>query len=628
MSGLDKAFLGADHIIWFIGKVESRADPLAIGRVRVRAYGWHTSSLAEIPSEDLPWATVIQSTDSGATPCLKEGDTVIGMFIDGRSAQVPLIIGLLPGYNVENNTGIGFNDLRSEEELKKAPRKPDSWNYKVDGSGIVVDSPDTASRYPLPEDLQRPTLSGASRYDVANTVVQTRKENLDKGVVSADGLTWDEPYPAYNSLYPYNHVIETESGHLFELDDTPDNERIAITHRTGSFLEFYPSGSVVEKITKSKYQIILGDDYIHVMGSVIITVGQDAHIRVEGNAKVEVGNDLDAKVSGGMNLSVKENLNIKVGGDFNLDVAGEAAIISGEDQYLTSGGATHVKASGVARVSSGGIMELTGSEVVVGGGSVTLDAPTTEASAGSPAAIDDAAARATATTGQPDPEPIPVPLGDAFKLFDAYTGSAYNQGQFLDDNDDVPDANTVPAANTTGNTACGYEEHLHTFLPKSRWAISSAGLIALQNHEGFGKQLANGMVQCYPDPGTGSEPFTVGWGTTSAVLNGVTLTPNTVVSKAQCQTWLNYSITSIFVPSIKRYIKVELTQGMVDAVISFVYNVGATNFKKSGFLACINKQDWCGAYAALQTWNKANKGKKALPGLTKRRKAEGKLFLS
>ena len=54
-------YMGKDGFHWFIGVVEDRNDPLKIGRVRVRAIGYHTSNKTELPTSDLPWASVMTS---------------------------------------------------------------------------------------------------------------------------------------------------------------------------------------------------------------------------------------------------------------------------------------------------------------------------------------------------------------------------------------------------------------------------------------------------------------------------------------------------------------------------------------------------------------------------------------
>lgn len=44
--------------------------------------------------------------------------------------------------------------------------------------------------------------------------------------------------------YTKNEVLETESGHIIEIDDSDGNERINIKHKTGSYLIFNADGSV------------------------------------------------------------------------------------------------------------------------------------------------------------------------------------------------------------------------------------------------------------------------------------------------------------------------------------------------------------------------------------------------
>jgi hypothetical protein len=55
-----------EQFIWWYGVVEDRADPLELGRVRVRCYGWHTDNKTDLPTVDLPWAQPIQPITSAA----------------------------------------------------------------------------------------------------------------------------------------------------------------------------------------------------------------------------------------------------------------------------------------------------------------------------------------------------------------------------------------------------------------------------------------------------------------------------------------------------------------------------------------------------------------------------------
>lgn len=81
---------------------------------------------------------------------------------------------------------------------------------------------------------------------------------------------------------------------------------------------------------------------------------------------------------------------------------------------------------------------------------------------------------------------------------------------------------------------------------------------------------------------------------------------------------------------IRDLVKIKLSDNRMQALISFVFNVGVGNFASSTLLKKINTADWNGAAKEFLRWDKArvNGKMKALPGLTKRRKAEMELFTS
>ena len=76
---------------------------------------------------------------------------------------------------------------------------------------------------------------------------------------------------------------------------------------------------------------------------------------------------------------------------------------------------------------------------------------------------------------------------------------------------------------------------------------------------------------------------------------------------------------------------VPLTPSMFDALVSFAFNVGLTNFSDSTLLAKLKRNDYVGAASEFLRWNKArdpNTDKlKVFAGLTRRRTAERTLFL-
>ena len=60
-------FMGQDGFVWFVGVVEDRNDPSALGRVRVRCLGYHSANIIELPTTDLPWAHVMHPVTD---PCM------------------------------------------------------------------------------------------------------------------------------------------------------------------------------------------------------------------------------------------------------------------------------------------------------------------------------------------------------------------------------------------------------------------------------------------------------------------------------------------------------------------------------------------------------------------------------
>jgi len=115
-----------------------------------------------------------------------------------------------------------------------------------------------------------PTISLIARGVDTNTGIQQNDNNL----ITAQTVTgsWTEPASEFNAKYPFNNVKQTESGHFFEMDDTPSSERVRLQHRTGSFFQIYPNGEKVTKVVSDNYEIILGNGYVYIKGTCDVTV--------------------------------------------------------------------------------------------------------------------------------------------------------------------------------------------------------------------------------------------------------------------------------------------------------------------------------------------------------------------
>ncbi len=154
-------------------------------------------------------------------------------------------------------------------------------------------------------------------------------------------------------------------------------------------------------------------------------------------------------------------------------------------------------------------------------------------------------------------------------------------------------------------------------------AISEAGKALIKRFEGCARLRPGGLIEAYPDPGTGGEPWTIGWGATGEGLKrGERIGPGTVWTQKQCDERL--------AKDLKRYARevaqaigsAPTTQAQFDALVSFHYNTGAIA------RATLTRHHIAGehelAAAEFKRWNKA--GGRVLKGLVRRRAAEERLY--
>ena len=329
------SFMGLNGFVWWMGVVENRNDPLFLGRCQIRIFGWHTENKSAIPSEDLPWAQpVLPSNSSTVIGTPKEGDMAFGFFSDGSLGQFPIFLGVFPGIPSTNSIpSKGFSDARTQDQLDNAPVKAVKSTI-LQTSGVSVKS---QNKTQYPRVLNEPNTSRLARNETtANTIMDFRKSNWIKAD-STGGSKWKEPYPGYNTVYPFSNTNETESGHIMQFDDTPGNERIMLAHRTGSTFEMYNSGTKLEKIVKDNYTIVHGSDFCHVEGKLELSVENVAKIRIKGKTTIEIDGDVDWKIAGDMNLSVGKSLNIKTGQNMSTEVVGLRSDKSGTKNETTTG---------------------------------------------------------------------------------------------------------------------------------------------------------------------------------------------------------------------------------------------------------------------------------------------------
>lgn len=126
MNLFDYPFYG-DQIRWFLGKVINANDPDMLGRVQIRISGIHSNNQDDIPEYTLPWASVMNPGTEGGTsgigkiPQILPGATVFGIFIDGKTSQVPLVLGSL-------------NQIEKPTSIQEVQSNVDTRNTGSDGT--------------------------------------------------------------------------------------------------------------------------------------------------------------------------------------------------------------------------------------------------------------------------------------------------------------------------------------------------------------------------------------------------------------------------------------------------------------------------------------------------------------
>lgn len=118
--------------------------------------------------------------------------------------------------------------------------------------------------------------------------------------------------------------------------------------------------------------------------------------------------------------------------------------------------------------------------------------------------------------------------------------------------------------------------------------------------------------------------WTIGYGWTQPV-DGKPIRAGMTIKQETAERLLKTGLVS-YESDVSRLVKVDLTQGQFDALVSFTYNLGARSLSTSTLLRKLNAGDYAGAADEFLRWNKA--GGKVLNGLTRRREAERALFLS
>ena len=348
----------------YYGVVESRDDPKQLGRLKVRIVGLHTEDKIQLPTNSLPWATVLSHDGAqsglGTSPSFYvEGTWVLCSFFD-RDRQEPYVLGGLPGTpETLGNPNKGFNDpnSREDDDTKSVyPKVAGVSDVHENARGSLTSSNatnrDTIRKISIPsadfDEFTIPTVSGTITIDGSNAT------EFSEPLVVDDTANDETKIGTYKPTYPKNHVYNTESGHLFEFDDTDSYNRILLSHASGSYAEYSNDGTYVSHIVSKMFEVVSSDKSSLCEGDVIETIDKSLKLKVNksdtsgNNYDIEVGSNANMNImvrNGSFNLNINGNVNIFSNDDINMscdnfrvDASNKVTISSGDKMLLDSSG--------------------------------------------------------------------------------------------------------------------------------------------------------------------------------------------------------------------------------------------------------------------------------------------------
>jgi|TARA_B100001093_G_scaffold132447_1_gene125094 hypothetical protein len=249
-------FVGKDGFYWWVGEIEDNEDPMELGRVKVRVLGYYTNprggTVANLPTEQLPWATVLQHTSQAGNDAqgessgqLQAGAIVMGFFMDGEDAQMPVVIGVLRVQKAvesgKEHTFAFTGENMEEPVINPALRPPagansNKFNNKSNPSG--------RNDVKIPGSKIQPEPAGPGSPNNIGVHISGSSGNPLKG------RNPENPIPTANGVGGPWKSVEAKLSYLME-DIVDTSSTLVATDDTGNFIDIV-SGKVVtlENLTR------------------------------------------------------------------------------------------------------------------------------------------------------------------------------------------------------------------------------------------------------------------------------------------------------------------------------------------------------------------------------------------
>jgi len=252
--------------------IEDNNDPQKLGRVRVRIMGVHPDDKVKVPPDTLPWAEVMVSNIFGLNTgigisAVPLNGTWCWVFLESGDYNKPVVVGLSVGTAV---------DVSGQDTFK-------------DPDGV----------FPMKDRLDESDINRLSRVEkLSETIKQKIEDKQDKEGEFTAGETI-EPLPKDgDGAYPDITTVETKSGHVITVDDTPGNERIRLYHKSGSYMELRPDGTMVTKTVKNKHATTTENVYEHIIKSMELIIDESRYTHIKRDNKYLIDKNEDTEIGG------------------------------------------------------------------------------------------------------------------------------------------------------------------------------------------------------------------------------------------------------------------------------------------------------------------------------------------
>ena len=324
---------------------------VAVEVIKMRIKSWKT--LQYEPGFIFKALTAVNPGDPAGSDHYRKKVRYYEYFLGGVAANPPTI---------KDATSTAINKTAKEIDMS-SPNKKEAYTEDRTANFNTNGFTDPEGKYPLRDYMNEPDTNRLARGIIEGTNIKYKDTTRKTDIPIANTIgTYDQPQSAYNTVYPYNKVFESESGHVLEFDDSPQGERVNLYHKKGTFIEIDPNGSQINYIVGDGFYITERNGNIFINGTCNLTVSGPMNILCQGDANLEVKGQVDAVFHNDANIGVAKDLNIAVGGDYNVLVEGNYNVEVGKTSNTRSIGTMSIESTDALKLKTSKSMSMEGGD--------------------------------------------------------------------------------------------------------------------------------------------------------------------------------------------------------------------------------------------------------------------------